>query len=366
MAVQFLSICGGAAQGSILSGMKSGVDRALDQESLTFQGINGAFYADRTISQINQALQVTGRLPCSSSFKYAVRFTPVLLAFVKGRNLVPQCLKNSIDFSQRSLLIVAQVANVVSSVALIAFGQPFFGTASLLFLTLGALDQNRLLPSRVMRVIDEYVQPVILIVGLVTGEAITKVLSLVLLVDSAANQRFSPQKIAPKSQLNAEKCNALLANSPLKINRQHVHYFAEAESLQQKVLNHLKTERTNQYKLEVQELMPLEFFQEILLASCVDRCGITYEGAAEPDIFSKLITARILEHVFWKEQNLESMTYSIQKALLSGKIETKEITQFWEEWTKKQPTGTSNPKLSRSVYDDQLIRAMLYDFGILI
>ncbi len=117
----------------------------------------------------DKAFEAAGLPRFSWAEKSIIYLTPVLLTVLKNTTLVPEAIQPVLTFFQSHLSNLYQIAAVVSSVALLFFGQPFFAISSLLILGIGFMDRNGWLPVTFRQFLHRYSQPLLIITGFVSG-----------------------------------------------------------------------------------------------------------------------------------------------------------------------------------------------------
>lgn len=145
----------------------------------------------QTLGFVTKANTAAGLPPFSWAGKSTLYLSPILLAVLKNTTLVPETIRPVITFFYHNLGTLYQIAAVISSIALLFFGQAFFAIPSLLTLGLGILDQNGWLPVGYRQFLHRYSQPFLMVTGLVSGGIVERAFTVMNILSWCANAYLS-------------------------------------------------------------------------------------------------------------------------------------------------------------------------------
>lgn len=186
--------------------------------------------ATKAAAFIDQVSEPAGLEPLSWEAKAVIFLTPALLALLKNSSFLSEKAKSALTFCQDHLGALYQVVAVVSSVALLFFGQTLFAIPSLLVLGIGYMDRNGYLPAAVRQTLHKYNQPLLIATSLFAGGILDKVFAALNFASWCASIYLSRNKIPEakqlaKGNLNPQKMQGYLNGEfNLKINRNYIHH----------------------------------------------------------------------------------------------------------------------------------------------
>ena len=130
-------------------------------------------------------------------------------------------------FIQDHISDLCQVAAIVSSVALIFFGNVPFGVASLAMLGLGYLNRAAIFPDEARQVIIEYTRPVLYVTGLLTGNFFNILFTLIDIFSYCAGRYYRWVEEGREAPPLPENAMALVQifleeNVELEVNRDYI------------------------------------------------------------------------------------------------------------------------------------------------
>ena len=130
----------------------------------------------------NAALEAGGYEAVPFEGRLIGYLAPSLIAFCIKKGVGHSKLRNTLLFIQDHLGLLCQLAAVVSSIALIAFGHLYLAIASLAFLGIGFLDRMGLLPESLRHPLHEYSPLIRVATGIIVGDIIEKLFAILSLV----------------------------------------------------------------------------------------------------------------------------------------------------------------------------------------
>jgi len=183
-------------------------------------------------SQVGEALSAAGRsIKIPYGLSNATLLVPFLFSWAASCKIKSNFVKKAVYLIHDNIGTLSQIAGVVSSVALIAFGHIAFGVAALTCLGIGFLDRQGFLPEKLRHILhtsDFYVSNV---TALLIGSPIEKIISLVDVAVFVTNKIFSfrAEKLkkkhehSGKTHLTLEKVQQLPEKPKVEVNEGHLH-----------------------------------------------------------------------------------------------------------------------------------------------
>lgn len=159
-----------------------------------------------------------------------VYLTPILLAVLKNSKVLPEKTRPTLVFLHNHLGTFYQVTAIVSSIALLFFGQIFFAVPSLIVLGIGIMDRNGWLPIAFRQFLHRYNRPLLIVTGLVSGGLLDRIFAIVNLLSWCVNLYLSQKinlhkRFALKENLSSQKIDDLFnGRLNLKINPSFIYY----------------------------------------------------------------------------------------------------------------------------------------------
>ena len=225
----FFSSVEGVQCGLMISEVKRIEDSVKAGENTYLTALFQTYQGHKSVGVAEKALEAAGMPIFSWAGKAVVYVTPALLGVLKNSTFIPDCFRSVIAFFQENISNLYLIATVVSSVALLFFGQIFFAVSALLFLGIGFMDRNGLLPVEMRKFLHEHSKMVIYLTSLVAGGIIDKIfvlLNVVLLfVGKFCAKKHDGQNFVLKQNLTPQLMEDFLNGQvSAKINREFIHY----------------------------------------------------------------------------------------------------------------------------------------------
>lgn len=208
-------------------------------EDSVLAGRNGYFSSTLQIFQVHESMSLADKaleLADQGALPFPLRcvlyLTPPLIAFFVEMGIEDQTMRTVVLFLQDQIGNLCHLAACVSSIAMIFFGNIAFGVTSLTILTIGALDRYGILPERVRQIVHQYSNPVMFISGLLFGDVLNRLFSLINLVSYCVGIYFAweenqttPIGDIPQDLLTPQDMLDFLNYSKnVQINRSYIHY----------------------------------------------------------------------------------------------------------------------------------------------
>ncbi|MFI5334862.1 MAG: hypothetical protein ACHQT8_06870 [Chlamydiales bacterium] len=186
----------------------------------TLQAHTAQVYADRALASAG-----SGSIPLPLSLIFYV--TPAVFALATMPGMIEDpVLRTVAIFLQDQLGNLCHIVSLVSSVALVYFGQTIFGATSIAVLAIGFLDRQKILPEGVRQLVHAYSPPLLFFTGVFYGDLISKIFSSIDAISYVIGVYFEWRDAqvqippVPPSQLHLQ--DFLLNQPALELNRDYV------------------------------------------------------------------------------------------------------------------------------------------------
>ena len=188
-------ICSSIATSLTLTETKRAEESVKAGASAPLTAIMQSSQQAETYSLVNHALTLGNINPIPQNIKIASYVIPYIFAFGQWANIKNKYLKNSITFIHNNIGTLFQVASIVSSIALIYFGNIIYGLPSIIILSLGVLDRNGTLPCKVRQIFHKCSFPLMAASSILFGNLSNRILSIVNLSLITYNYLSSSKKL---------------------------------------------------------------------------------------------------------------------------------------------------------------------------
>lgn len=143
-----ISLVQGLQHGFFLNRIKAVEDRAYAGKNAFITALLQMMQEKYTLFVADTAMNVGGFGSVPRMARGAVYLTPPLLAWISGKEIENQAVRSTVTFLQAHVGTFCHVATLISSIALIYFGQVTLGISTCSILGLGFLNRSQSLPQK--------------------------------------------------------------------------------------------------------------------------------------------------------------------------------------------------------------------------